>query len=127
MTDEIEQARQHLEILTYISLGMAAIPIVAIVWGLLALNGVFVPIEPQMSGPLLGGLLVLGGLMLVTAALYLATGIGLRKRWPWARVTGLGVSALSLVTFTPYGIYGLYVLTRPGVGQVLDGSPDADV
>lgn len=74
---------------------------------------------PQSTG--LAALVVgIGALFSLTAALAIATGVGLLQYRPWARALGLVVSVLALLRppmGTLLGIYGLWVLlSREGEG-----------
>lgn len=123
--DPHAQARQHLEIFSLLSFVIAGIVGLAVL-GMMAVMGFAVgPMSGRISG-FEGGILILVLIpVLALVGLYVATGIGLRKRRSWSRTLGLVVSAISLLSFplgTAYGVYGLYVLTRPGVERLLSGA-----
>lgn len=121
---EDPDVRQHLEIFSILSFVIAGLVGLAVL-GMMAFMGVaFLPISGRMGG-LGGGVLLLVLIpVLALVGLYVATGVGLRNRRSWSRTLGLVVSAVSLPSFpfgTAYGVYGLWVLTRPDVKRWLSG------
>jgi hypothetical protein len=55
----------------------------------------------------------------------LATGYGLLRQKPWARILGIVLSALSLINIpfgTIVGIYGLWVLLNKDTERLFDGT-----
>ncbi|MBA3974075.1 MAG: hypothetical protein C0504_07650 [Candidatus Solibacter sp.] len=65
-------------------------------------------------------------LLLVLSLPGLISGVGLLYMKPWARILGLVVSALNLLSFpfgTALGIYGLWVLVNQETGRLFDQRP----
>lgn len=116
--DEDPDPDTHLDVLSVLSLvfgGLLAVPFLMM---LTFMAGFAAPFMGGMGrlGTAMMGLMVLA--MLAAVALLLATGIGLRMRAPWARTVGFATCALALFNVpigTAYGLYGFWVLTRPGV------------
>lgn len=124
MTDDDAQTDQHLEIFSILSFVIAGLGGL-VVLGLIGFMGFF-PAVGRMGRTemliLVAAIVPLLGML----ALYIATGVGLRDRRPWARTTGLIASALSLLSFplgTAYGVYGIWVLTRPETKAQLSPAP----
>jgi hypothetical protein len=103
------------------SLGVLGATILLMIFGgAVGLIGAFANGDPgavRVAIPLLsaiGGFLVL--LILATSAPSVVLGIGLLRMSGWARVLGIVVSALHLLSIpfgTALGIYGLWVLLSP--------------
>ena len=67
-------------------------------------------------------------LLLVLSLPGLIAGIGLLYMKPWAKILGLVVSALDLLSFpfgTALGIYGLWVLVNPETDRLFNQRPSA--
>lgn len=65
-------------------------------------------------------------LLLVLSLPGLIAGIGLLYLKPWAKILGIIVSALDLLSFpfgTALGIYGLWVLVNPETNRLFQQSP----
>jgi hypothetical protein len=65
-------------------------------------------------------------LLLVLSLPGLISGIGLLYLKPWAKILGLVVSALNLLSFpfgTALGIYGLWVLVNPETDRLFNQRP----
>ncbi len=79
------------------------------------------------------GIVALGGigtfllaLLLILSLPGLIAGIGLLNMKPWAKVLGLIVSALDLLSFpfgTALGVYGLWVLVNPETDRLFNARP----
>lgn len=128
MTDDPHaQARQHLEIFSILSFVMAGLVGLAFLAMTLFMGVAFLPMSGRMGG-FGGGILLLVLIpVLALVGLYVATGVGLRRGRSWARTAGIVASAVSLLSFpfgTAYGVYGLWVLTRPGVERWLSEGRD---
>ncbi|HLJ49173.1 MAG TPA: hypothetical protein VKU01_24330 [Bryobacteraceae bacterium] len=113
---------QHVKILgilhiCFSALGMLAGVIILVVFGSLALVGAANQTDDRFVAlPVLGGI---GGLIfifiLVLSLPGLIAGIGLIKLKSWARILGIVISALDLISIpfgTALGIYGLWVLLQ---------------
>lgn len=87
-------------------------------------------VEAFADVPGLGSLVAAAGLVVGLVIVLLAvpgivSAIGLLKREPWAKVWTLVVAALSLLNVpvgTAFGIYALWVMTRPETDAALQGS-----
>lgn len=123
MTEQRNTMETHVQI----------VGILALVWGALAVAGGLLmslftgaALFPMMGsvGSLEAGMLsIMFLIMLLLAALAIATGVGLLKHHPWARTLGFVVAALSLFGFpvgTAFGIYAFWVLTRPETEDLLE-------
>ncbi len=123
MTEQPNTMETHVQI----------VGILALVWGALAAAGglmmslftgaALFPMMGSVGSMEAGMLSIMFLVMLLLAALAIATGVGLLKHRPWARTLGFIVAALSLFGFpvgTAFGIYTFWVLTRPGTEDLLE-------
>jgi hypothetical protein len=113
---------QHVKILGILHIVFGALGVLAAIFVLLIFGGIsaVVGLSDHSSDsftaiPILG---LIGGfvfmLVLVLSLPGLIIGIGLMQFRPWARIAGIVLSALDLVSVPPFGtalgIYGLWVL-----------------
>ncbi len=106
--------------------------ILMLVWGALAALGVIMMLGftgvmaaemPGFAQGMMGFFAILFGAL---AALSLGGGYGLLNHEEWARGITFAVAILSLFSFpigTAFGIYALWVMTRPGAKDLLAPSP----
>lgn len=115
----------HLDVLAILSLVLGALLAVGGLAMALMMGGMMAAVTGSMGG-LEAGMMGLAMLAVVASAgLLLAAGVGLRRRASWARTVGIAACALALFNVpvgTIFGIYGLWVLTRPGVEAALGGA-----
>ncbi len=108
----------HLHVLSVLSLVLGGLMAVPVLLMLALVAGFAAPFMGGM-GPLEAGMMGLVLLALLAAVvLLLATGLGLHRRASWVRTVGFATCALALFNVpvgTAYGLYGFWVLTRPGV------------
>ena len=123
--------RDHVRILGWLYIVVAAFNLAAGLFLLLALGGAAV-IAHASAGP--GGLpgvlaafaMVLGGIMLVSALPSLVVGIGLLRWRPWARIVGVVLAVFHVLHFpvgTALSIYTFVVLLNPEVAAAFDRAP----
>lgn len=119
---DTEQAAKHVRILGGLSLALAGLYLLALLVIRFVVGLATFPTPPveaiQWLSPFGFILLLMGAL----AALALASGIGLLRYDGWARITTLVLAVINLFSFpfgTAFGVYGIWVLTRPEVKRVL--------
>lgn len=112
----------HLRVLSVLSLVLGGLMAAMVLVMIVFMSG-FAWSMPGRMGALGAGMMSLMVLaLLAVVSLLLATGLGLDRRASWARPVGFATCALALFNVpigTAYGIYGLWVLTRPGVDASL--------
>lgn len=121
MSDEL-RAAMHVRTLAWIAiaLGVLAIAFLAVVRWVVGLAAFPTPpVEAiQWLSPFGFILLLVGSL----AILALASGVGLLHHKGWARISTMVLAILNLFSFpfgTAFGVYGIWVLTRPEVKRLL--------
>lgn len=121
---DTEKAAKHVRMLAWIAiaLGILAIALLAVVRWVVGLAAFPTPpVEAiEWLSPFGFILLLVGSL----ALLALVSGIGLLHHARWARNTTLILAVINLFSFpfgTAFGIYGIWVLTRPGAKVLLSG------
>lgn len=122
--------RKHIQILGILnlvwgSLGVVgALAVMIVFGGILGVLGIAADHDPDVStaAPIVG---LVGGaiflLLLVTSVPSVVVGIGLLRLAPWARMVGIVLSALHLLSVplgTALGIYGLWVLLSDETASV---------
>jgi hypothetical protein len=113
---------RHLDVLAILSFAMAGLTsafLLAMLFGAGAMFGFGFGRPGGMETVMIGFVLVPA---IAIVGLYVAAGVGLKNRRSGSRVLAIVVSALSLLSFplgTAYGVYGLYVLTRPNADAAL--------
>ena len=118
---------QHLDLLGLLSIVMGAFTVAASLAGFAFATFATSLFAPMSEVPMLGGVLVtMFGLMflagVVTGVLGIVGGADLRARRGRGRVLVMIFAVLSLISVpvgTAYGVYALWVLTRPGVEGAL--------
>lgn len=123
MTETAESMETHVKI----------VGIVMIVWGALAAVSTLVVLgvtsvgaQAQMPGFMQGMMGFFAILLGALAVLSIGGGYGLVNHEPWSRNLAFAVAILSLFSFpigTAFGIYTLWVITRPGAKRLLASSP----
>lgn len=123
MSDQLRAAK-HVRILAWIAiaLGVLAIALLAVVRWVVGLAAFPTPPVEAIDwlSPFGFILLIVGSL----ALLALVSGIGLLHHAGWARVSTMVLAVINLFSFpfgTAFGIYGIWVLTRPGAKALLSG------
>jgi hypothetical protein len=123
---------QHVKILGILHIVFGALGILAAICVLLIFGGISAVVgfsdhspDSATAIPILG---LVGGfvfiLLLVLSLPGLIIGIGLVQFRPWARIAGIILSALDLVSVPPFGtalgIYGLWVLLNRETEQMFE-------
>jgi hypothetical protein len=123
---------QHVKILGILHIVFGALGVLAAICVLLLFGGISAVVglsdhssDSLTAIPILG---MIGGfvfiLVLVLSLPGLIIGIGLVQFRPWARIAGIILSALDLVSVPPFGtalgIYGLWVLLNRETEQMFD-------
>jgi hypothetical protein len=123
---------QHVKILGILHIVFGALGVLAAIFVLLIFGGISAVVglsdhssDSLTAIPILG---MIGGfvfiLVLVLSLPGLIIGIGLVQFRPWARIAGIILSALDLVSVPPFGtalgIYGLWVLLNRETEQMFD-------
>ncbi len=123
MSDEL-RARTHVRILAWLSVALGVLAILFLVLVRWVVGLAAFPTPPvaaiQWLSPFGFILLFVGSL----ALLALVSGIGLLRSQGWARPATMVLAVINLFSFpfgTAFGIYGLWVLTRPSVKTLLSG------
>jgi len=124
---------QHVKILGILHIVFGAMGVFAALVVLMIFGGIsaFVSMSDRstdLPAPILG---LIGGfvfiLLLVLSLPGLIIGIGLMQFKPWARIGGIVLSALDLLSLPPFGtalgIYGLWVLLNRETEQMFIGRP----
>ncbi len=124
---------QHVKILGILHVVFGAMGVFAALVVLMIFGGIsaFVSMSDRstdLPAPILG---LIGGfvfiLLLVLSLPGLIIGIGLMQFKPWARIGGIVLSALDLLSLPPFGtalgIYGLWVLLNRETEQMFIGRP----
>lgn len=123
MTETAESMESHVKI----------VAILMIVWGALAAVSTLIMLgvtgigaQAQMPGFMQGLMGFFAILLGALAALSIGGGYGMINHEPWSRNLAFAVAILSLFSFpigTAFGIYALWVITRPGAKRILAGPP----
>jgi hypothetical protein len=126
---------QHVRILGILHIVFGALGVLAAICVLLIFGGISAVVglsdhssESLTAIPILG---LIGGfvflLVLVLSLPGLIIGIGLMQFRPWARIAGIILSALDLVSVPPFGtalgIYGLWVLLSSETERMFEARP----
>ena len=126
---------QHVKILGILHIVFGALGVLAAIFVLLIFGGISAVVglsdhssDSLTAIPILG---MVGGfvfmLLLVLSLPGLIIGIGLVQFRPWARIAGIILSALDLVSVPPFGtalgIYGLWVLLNRETEQMFEPRP----
>jgi hypothetical protein len=126
---------QHVKILGILHIVFGALGVLAAIFVLLIFGGISAVVglsdhssDSLTAIPILG---MVGGfvfmLLLVLSLPGLIIGIGLMQFRPWARIAGIILSALDLVSVPPFGtalgIYGLWVLLNRETEQMFEPRP----
>ncbi len=117
----------HVTVVAVISL-VLAVPV--ILFGLVIFGGAVIGAGfaeafsdvPGLGALITGAGLLVGSVIALLGVPGLIAGIGLLKRRAWAKVWTLVVAVLSLVNVpigTVFGIYAIWVMTRPQIDTVL--------
>ena len=124
----------HVKLLAVLHIVFACLAILAGLGLFVLFGGLAALVAVNESGSeAFAGMAVLGAigtfllvLLLLLSLPGLISGIGLLYLKPWAKILGLVVSALNLVSFpfgTALGIYGLWVLVNPETGRLFSQCP----
>jgi hypothetical protein len=126
---------QHVKILGILHIVFGGLGVLAAIFVLLIFGGISAVVglsdhssDSLTAIPILG---LIGGfvfiLVLVLSLPGLIIGIGLMQFKPWARIAGIVLSALDLVSVPPFGtalgIYGLWVLLNRETEQMFAPRP----
>jgi len=126
---------QHVRILGILHIVFGALGVLAAICVLLIFGGISAVVglsdhssDSLTAIPILG---LIGGfvflLVLVLSLPGLIIGIGLTQFRPWARIAGIILSALDLVSVPPFGtalgIYGLWVLLNNETERMFEARP----
>lgn len=117
--------QNHIQILGILMIALGALGLVGMITviGLFGFGGMLFGDEDIALGALGLGVII-GGLILLTHLPALVAGWGILKHQEWARILGLIVAVLNVLSF-PFGtalaIYAFWVLTRPETVRIFAG------
>lgn len=119
---DTERVAKHVRILAGLSLALGVLYVLVLLLIRFVIGLAAFPKPPEAVvvwfSPFGFILLLMGSL----AILALMAGIGLLGERRWARPAAFVLAIVNLFSFpfgTAFGIYGIWVLTRPGIGRVL--------
>jgi len=116
--------KQHITVVAALNIGLGALGVVLaiIAFTVLAGIGLFLIEEPDAMPILTFIAVIAAGFLLITSVPDIIGGIGLLRRWSWARILVLILSVLKLINFplgTIVGVYSIWVLMQDEAVQLL--------